>query len=269
MTIGSIACSCRGENPNCYRCDGTGFYNSDDLLKEYVPFRESKSFLHATPLELQGHQDRIIPEEHQLSVKDETGNKGGITKNVTSGKICRASLKSPRLPKMPASRLKDFNSNKVFTAEIYERIEQLISKREAKKCKLTELFRQHAIFDYDGVDVFLANYAISGFLLNLHQYYEVCLYKSHGNKQYEVVLSDSEKLLNKIQKRVTETRVRTKNHRHLASTQDNNQYDGFKANNDGYKEMSDGSKDYSHNARDNGRFGSMPSFDAMDDESFS
>jgi hypothetical protein len=27
--IGSKACSCLGENPNCYRCYGTGFYESE------------------------------------------------------------------------------------------------------------------------------------------------------------------------------------------------------------------------------------------------
>lgn len=58
MSLGKIPCSCGGENPSCFHCDGTGF-NSDGPMR---PYRALRHFGQLPPKRIEGCAPRPTPE---------------------------------------------------------------------------------------------------------------------------------------------------------------------------------------------------------------
>lgn len=224
-------------------------------------------------------------------------------------------------------------------------MDQFLKHKKAKECKLVDLYRGYAVFDYDGVEVF-SKYQ-NQYNLKIGCFYEVALIGAHGFMQYEVELTPNQLKNNLIQLKRKKPKCNSNSQvsvinaslQETSSNQSNPLIDPLQeknlkapqltqreialnrerlmrsSNQGSYKELTipslsgyhknqktstrsiekklspknrvindydsmnygsieshvdhlDGSRYYSGFARDNGRFGSMPSFDAMDDESF-
>ncbi|MCL4555401.1 MAG: hypothetical protein M1572_00730 [Gammaproteobacteria bacterium] len=201
MTIGSIACSCLGENPNCFRCGGTGFYNSDDLIKEYVPFSES----HVQSCKLVS-----LPGQQQL---DLTGQTAPIKQKLRpKADMARQKTKSQRRPGELTAREKVLN-NPVRS-------------------------------DLVGIKETIARAVVS----NLSGYHT-------KNQESQSIKTNPHNLTSATQ---SSKAISLQDSLMVSSSNEHQPHD-----------MLDAYREFASFARERGRFGSMPSFDAMDDESFS
>lgn len=201
MAIGSIACSCCGENPNCFRCDGTGFYNLDDLIKEYVPFIEPRA---------QSSKLASSLEHHRLSVTNQT---------------------------IPKTRTLKTKANRVLQKTKFQRRPGELTAREKI---LNSPFNKDLASNNETI--------VRGAVLKLSGYHTKSqeLTSNTPNKHSVANVTENSKIINRQE---------------LLAASSSNEYQA--------RDVLDASRQFASFARENGRFGSMPSFDGMDDESFS
>jgi hypothetical protein len=362
--IGSKSCSCLGENPNCFRCDGTGFYDVDEsstkvaysesiqtvnrlpsIRDEYTPKRKVIQTVKATEVNGQLVYKTTYSYQH-VNQQRKTKLSSNVMQHGVSHQIPRKA-KNEKKPKQDTKRetvrpstvfdINQLNKGVQFKPMVTVFMDQFIKKHAIRICKLTRFFKDHAVFDYNGLDVFFE--IKEEHRLELNANYEVILVKKHGHLQYEVALTleqqellhsrsdeniathqkpniqindqqtqkqckgrsgepnkrqpgcltQREQALNrktssttkvsepKLLKHVTQLAGYHKHQESLwdyvlesdhhsparKSSHNNSAVTGFSQD-----RQLDGSRQYSDFARENGRFGSMPSYDAMDDESF-
>ncbi len=369
--IGSKSCSCLGENPNCFRCDGTGFYDVDESSTK-VAYSESIQTVNRSP----SIRDDFTPKRKVIQTVKATEvngqlvykttysyqhvnqqHKTKLTSNVMQHGVSHhkpPKAKNEKKPNCDTKReiarpsivfdINQLNKGVQFKPMVTVFMDQFIKQHAVRVCKLTRFFKDHALFDYNGLDVFFE--IKEEHRLELNADYEVVLVKKHGHLQYEVALtSEQQELLHSrsdvnittpqkpnIQTNDQQTQKQCKGrsgevadkkfapnkrlpgsltqreqalnrktssitqvsepkllnhvtqlagyHKHQESLWDyvlesdhhspvrksshnNSAVTGFSQD-----RQLDGSRQYSDFARENGRFGSMPSYDAMDDESF-
>jgi hypothetical protein len=220
--IGSKACSCLGENPNCYRCYGTGFYESEASSNK-LPFIWMGHF-HDGELCDSGEpvknyadttRETYTNSYYQQGVVKSAQRKGYLAsqadeslrqfkKSVKKKRAKKVKNKGSNLVASPSSKNKVvdeqvvevneslFSINKLnygvefnHMASVF--MDQFLKHKKAKECKLVDLYRGYAVFDYDGVEVF-SKYQ-NNYSLKIGCFYEVALISAHGFMQYEVELT--------------------------------------------------------------------------------
>ena len=369
--IGSKACSCLGENPNCYRCDGTGFYDVDEsstqvaysesiqtvnrspsIRDEYTPKRKVIQTVKATEVNGQLVYKTTYSYQH-VNQQRKTKFSSNVMQHEVSNQI-PPKVKNRKKPDRDTKReiarpLKVFDINQLnkgvqFKPMVTVFMDQFIKQHAVRVCKLTRFFKDHAVFDYNGLDVFFE--IKEEHRLELNADYEVILVNKHGHLQYEVALTlEQQELLHSrsdvnittyqkpnIQANDQQTQKQCKGrsgevadkkfapnkrlpgsltqreqalnrktssttkvsepkllkhvtqlagyHKHQETLWDYvSESDHHALSRKSHDNRSivtglsqdrqlDGSRQFSDFARENGRFGSMPSYDAMDDESF-